>query len=104
MNLYEGKDRRTSSRRNWALFVEIGVNYYRTIGTTQALQFMALHEISPEIAFRVTSVRQPRRQTRWERHVDESALRHALGARSLLAEHAQLQPNETVTNHFVRAA
>lgn len=80
-------DRRVSERRHWDLLVEVGVNYFRTVGTSQAIIFMQMNGISEEVVARVTSAEYLRRKTKWELQVDEAALRHALGARPLLVEH-----------------
>jgi len=80
-------DRRVSERRHWDLLVEVGVNFFRTVGTPQAIKFMQMNGISEEVIARVTSAEYKRRKTRWELHIDEVALRHALGARPLLVEH-----------------
>ncbi len=87
MALHRGSDRRVSDHAQWDLIVEIGVNYFRTVGAAHAITFMVMNGISMEVVIRVTSAHHPRRKTKWELHVDEAALRQALGARPLLAEH-----------------
>ena len=87
MEPISGIDRRVSNRHHWGLFVDVGVNYFRTVGTAQAVAFMQMNGISEEVITRVTSAYSVRRKTKWEFHFDEAALRHALGARPLLIEH-----------------
>jgi hypothetical protein len=85
MQPYSGPERRRSSLAQWAFFVEIGVNYLRTVDRQRALAFMSAQGVSPEVIARVTAAAGRRRLTRWEMQVDEPALRSALGARPLLA-------------------
>lgn len=82
-------DRRTSPLQHQALTVEIGVNYLRTIGISQSVSYLTLQGVLPDVIVRVTGPCHTRRKTHWESSVDEAALRRALGARPLLAEHAQ---------------
>jgi hypothetical protein len=79
-------ERRISSPKSCELDVEIGVNYCRTIGVTRALAFLAENGVPIDVALRVTSPGAERRVTLWERHVNEAALRKALGARPLLGK------------------
>lgn len=94
MEQFNGCDRRISESRESEFFVEIGVNYFRTVGTSAALAYLEAHSISPEVACRVTSRQQPRRRTRWECHLNEAALRYALGARPLLPEHGTTESGQ----------
>lgn len=84
MTTYYGIERRMSDLKHLALFVEIGVNYSRTIGPSAGMKFMSEHGVSQEVAVRVTAGESPRRLTQWEKHLNEDALRCALGARPLL--------------------
>jgi hypothetical protein len=83
MRLYQGVERRKASSGELEMFVEIGVNYARTIGNETAVAFMVEHGVPLGVAKRVTTFDNLRRKTCWEQHVNESSLRHALGARPL---------------------
>lgn len=86
MRKFENNERRNKVVQDCEMIIEIAVNYYRTIGATHALAFLAEHGISSDVAVRVTSLHGARRKTLWERHPNETALRSALGARPLVKD------------------
>lgn len=84
MQLFNGCERRRDQCHQLSFYVEIGVNYFRTVSYDKATAFMFHNGVAPEVIARVTSLNSPRRKTKWEMHVDEAGLREALGARPLL--------------------
>lgn len=87
MNSYTGPERRRSEECHLALHFDVAVNYYRTVGVAKAMSFVLANGM-PHMAERVTGSPHTRRLTCWELHVDEQALRVALGARPLLPAHS----------------
>ena len=94
MHSFSGIDRRSTGGLGVAFFVEIGVNYNRTVSSAVAQQFLSANGVSPHVIARVTHPDGPRRLTRWELHVDEPGLRKALGARPLLEQYHPSYPDE----------
>ena len=85
MNVYDGIDRRTSELGHLALYFDVAVSYFRTIGPEKSLAYLHANGVQPAVAARVVGEVRGRRLTRWERQIDEAALRAALGVRPLLA-------------------
>ena len=92
MHTYHGVERRQRALEGWSFFVEIGVNYFRTVSEDKAVDFMRSSGVASDIIARVTAPHGLRRRTRWEMHVDEAALRQALGARPLLEKNSKSAP------------
>ena len=92
MRKYDGTERRTNGAQNCDLFVEVAVNYCRTIGRSEALSYLLERGVPANVAARVTSPEGVRRLTLWEQHFDEAALRQALGARPLLPSEKEHRP------------
>lgn len=94
MNSYTGPDRRCSEESHLALRFDVAVNYYRTVGVAKAMSFVHANGMPQMLAERVTGSPRTRRLTCWESHVDEQALRIALGARPLLPAHAESEAEQ----------
>lgn len=85
MNRYNGIDRRNSEHGSLALYFDVAVSYFRTIGPDKAMAYLHANGVPPAVAARVEGDVRQRRVTRWEMQIDEGALRAALGVRPLLA-------------------